>query len=289
MLRACPHSRTDGGPKPGAGPPPFQPPAADQTTIRINVNLVQVDAVVTDAKDRQVTDLKADDFQVLQDGKPLVITNFSYISIKPGDTRIVPVAVPKGTVAPPPPPPVAVKADQVRRTVALVVDDLGLSFDSIAQLRSVLKKFVEERMEPGDLVAIVRTGAGMGALQQFTADKRMLYAAIDRVRYNALGRVGMRPFAPIQPKAPILAAGDDRNPVPDATAAFEAASAGLDPTVPMRNARPTSLSVPWARCATWWMGCASSRDASRSSSSPRTSGSSTARARTTASWGRCAA
>jgi VWFA-related protein len=206
-----------------------QQPPAGQTTIRTNVNVVQIDAIVTDAKDRQVTDLKAGDFEILQDGKPQVITNFSYISIKPGGTRNVPAAVPKGTLVPPPSPPVAVKPNQVRRTVALVVDDLGLSFASIAQVRSALKRFVDERMEPGDLVAILRTGAGMGALQQFTADKRMLHAAIDRVRYNALGRVGVSPFAPIQPKASILAAGDDRNPAPDAAAAFQAASAGLDP------------------------------------------------------------
>ena len=176
----------------------FQPPPAGQTTIRTNVNLVQVDAIVTDAKDRQVTDLKAGDFEIPQDGKPQVITHFSYISIKPGGTRNAPAAVPKGTLVPPPPPPVALKPNQVRRTVALVVDDLGLSFASIAQLRSALKKFVDERMEPGDLVAILRTGAGLGALQQFTADKRVLYAAIDRVRDNAFGRVGVSSFAPFQ-------------------------------------------------------------------------------------------
>jgi VWFA-related protein len=33
-------------------------------------------------------------------------------------------------------------------------------------------------------VAIIRTGAGMGALQMFTADKTILYAAIERVRWS---------------------------------------------------------------------------------------------------------
>ena len=32
-------------------------------------------------------------------------------------------------------------------------------------------------MQDGDLVAIIRTGAGIGSLQQFTSDKQMLYAA----------------------------------------------------------------------------------------------------------------
>ena len=46
-------------------PAPQQPPAADQNVIRINVNLVQVDAVVTDAHDHLVPNLESRDFQVL--------------------------------------------------------------------------------------------------------------------------------------------------------------------------------------------------------------------------------
>jgi VWFA-related protein len=194
-----------------------QPP---ETVIRINVNLVQVDATVTDSKGKAVTDLKAEDFQILQDGKPQVITNFSYINVKPpasdtpgGATR----TMAKGTVPGPPGPPTRLKMDKVRRTVALVVDDLGLSFSSIAYVRSALKKFVDQEMQPGDLVAIIRTGAGIGALQQFTADKRQLYAAIDRVKFNAIGRVGVSSFDPLgsdqgdaamnQERASIMSAG----------------------------------------------------------------------------------
>jgi len=39
-------------------------------------------------------------------------------------------------------------------------------------------------MQPEDLVAIIRTGGGVGALQQFTTDKRVLYAAIEKLRWN---------------------------------------------------------------------------------------------------------
>ena len=48
--------------------------------LRVSVNLVQVDAVVTDHKGKQVTNLTADDFQIFQDGKQQKITHFSYIS-----------------------------------------------------------------------------------------------------------------------------------------------------------------------------------------------------------------
>jgi VWFA-related protein len=169
------------------------PQAADQNVIRINVNLVQVDAVVTDSHDHLVPNLEATDFQVLQDGKPQKITNFSYINVKPPDNATAPVVVaPKKGV--PPPPPVMVKPEQARRLIALVVDDLALAFDSTARVRGALKKFVDNDMQPGDLVAVIRTGAGMGSLQQFTADKRVLYVAVEHVRWNSMGRVGIGSF-----------------------------------------------------------------------------------------------
>jgi hypothetical protein len=42
----------------------------------------------------------------------------------------------------------------------------------------------------GDLVAILRTSAGMGAFQQFTTDRALLHAAIDRIRFSFFSRVG---------------------------------------------------------------------------------------------------
>jgi VWFA-related protein len=179
----------------GQTPEPQAQPS--DTVIRINVNLVQVDAVVVDSKDKPVTGLKKEDFVILQDGKPQPITNFSFVHTSEG---VAPAPPPvKGAAAPPPPPPSpAGRTKPIRRTVALVVDDLGLSFDSIARIRQSLKKYVDQQMQPGDLVAVIRTGAGMGSLQQFTSDKSMLYAAIDHVKYNGLGRVGISSFAPLQ-------------------------------------------------------------------------------------------
>jgi VWFA-related protein len=56
-------------------------------------------------------------------------------------------------------------------------------------------------MQPGDLVAVIRTSAGMGALQQFTSDKRLLHSAIERVRFTT-GRVGISSFAALEGAAP---------------------------------------------------------------------------------------
>src|ERR1700724_3368499 len=109
------------------------------TVIRINVNLVQMDAVVTDSKDKPVTNLQAKDFEILQDGVPQVITNLSYIREAAPDTGQRPTSLTKNAVAP---PPRELKPQEIRRVVALVVDDLGLSFESTAYVHIALKKFV---------------------------------------------------------------------------------------------------------------------------------------------------
>src|SRR5262249_24614684 len=79
--------------------------------------------------------------------------------------------------------------------------------------KDTIKKFIDQQMQPGDLVAIIRTGAGMGALQQFTNDKRQLYAALDLVRWKPGYGGGLNTFSPVQtdPAANVPSiAGKDR-------------------------------------------------------------------------------
>jgi VWFA-related protein len=85
------------------------------------------------------------------------------------------------------------------RVMAVVIDDLGLSFESTHAVRTALKKFVDSEVVSGDLVAILRTSAGVGTLQQFTTDPRLLHAAIDRLRWTILSRAGVTSFAPLVP------------------------------------------------------------------------------------------
>jgi len=173
--------------------------------VRITTNLVQFDAVVTDKKGNPVTDLRPEEFEVYANGRKQPVTNFSYITTGTGATAAAPQPSPPPRPADktaPPVPPARLRPGQVRRTVALVVDDLGTSFESMAFVRRALKKFVDEQMQPGDLVAIMRTSAGMGALQQFTSDKNILYRAIERVRWNPSGRSGVSAFAPMEALPP---------------------------------------------------------------------------------------
>lgn len=191
----------------GQNPPPRPTPSpqqekqdksAEDEVVRITTNLVQVDVTVTDKKGQPVTDLRPEEVEILEDDRQQKITNFSYVSLEnagSGQAVAAPTATDK---AAPSVPPVRLRPEQIRRTLALVVDDLSLSFESAHFTRQSLKKFVDEQMQPGDLVAIIRTGGGIGALQQFTSDKRQLYAAIERVRFNLQGRGNIGAFAPIE-------------------------------------------------------------------------------------------
>ena len=170
-----------------------QPPKRDDVISTVT-NLVQIDVVVTDKAGKQVTDLRPEDFEVSEDGKKRQLTHFSYIATGKASQPDNVAANPEESIKTEGPvKPASLKREDVRRTVALVVDDLGLSFESFDFARKALVKFVDEQMQPNDMVAVLHTSASVGVLQQFTSDKRQLHAAISGVRWNPLGRGGLNP------------------------------------------------------------------------------------------------
>jgi VWFA-related protein len=172
-------------------PAPSPAPPAQDDVVRVTTNLVQADVIVTDKSGRQITDLRPEDFEVLEDGKRQTLSHFSYISTANPATK--PAEKNSGTEL----PPLPVSEAQTRRTLAIVVDDLGLSAESIVSVRKALKEFVENQMQPSDLVAIVQTTKASGALQQFTSDKSRLLATIERISWFGAGRGALSPFAPV--------------------------------------------------------------------------------------------
>ena len=167
--------------------PPEVSPEEEEEVVRVTTNLVQIDAVVTDGRGVRVGDLRAEDFEVVAGGRRQQITNFSYVS-GAGPEAATPTpraAAGPATGAPAQPPPQPLRRPaQARRTVALVVDNLCTSAEDTHHARDAIRKFVNEEMRPGDLVAVLQTLGGAGAMQQFTTDKRLLLAAAGRVRYN---------------------------------------------------------------------------------------------------------
>ena len=85
----------------------------------------------------------------------------------------------------------AAGAGDTERLLAIVVDDLGLSFESVERLRGVLHGFVNAGIDAGVRLAIVRTSGSGSAPQSFTSDRRIAAAAVERVRYSPRSRTGV--------------------------------------------------------------------------------------------------
>lgn len=177
------HAQTQ---NPSTAPTPQQKvqPADENEVVRVTTNLIQVDAVVTDKQGRAVKNLKPEDFEIFVNGKPQPITNFSFVTLEPEPGAPPPAARKSSEKNAQPVPTVRLRPEQVNRTIALVIDDLSIGCKDMPHVQRSLRKFVDEQMQPGDLVGVVRAGSGIGALQQFTSNKQQLYAAIDRVVYN---------------------------------------------------------------------------------------------------------
>ncbi len=115
--------------------------------VRLSVDLVQVDAVVTDAKGRPVTDLRAADFEILQDGRVQAVTQAVYMggtapSSRAGGT------VSSGTEDAP--------GDASADALVFVVDDLALSLSSVEATRRALLRFADGMDSEGS-VFLLRT------------------------------------------------------------------------------------------------------------------------------------
>jgi VWFA-related protein len=172
--------------RPAAQEPPVQAPGG-QPTFRAGTRLATFDAVVTDKKGRHVTDLTPADFEVVERGKKQVVRQVAYVDVTGAQAaaRQTTTGTSGGPSIAMPGRSGLASRDQTARVIAFVVDDLRMQFRSIVDARRMLNRYIDERLQPDDLVAIIRTAGGAGALQQFTTDRRLLKAAAEKVRWSA--------------------------------------------------------------------------------------------------------
>lgn len=121
------------------------PPAA---TFKTATSLVEVDLIVKDRDGRFVSGLTADDFEVLEDGKPQPIQHFYLVTespIRAGD-------LPATAVLPRAP-------DQPgRRVFLLIFDGEHLSAALVPALKHAAAAFINEHVRRGDLAGVYVNG-----------------------------------------------------------------------------------------------------------------------------------
>ena len=135
------------------GTPPQQPAEEEPQppVFRAEITFVRVDAIVTDGDGNPVTDLEADDFEVLEDGVPQTIESFRLVHI----TRI-----PERGAE----PARAIRSDfdeeraaarEDVRVFAIFFDDYHVRLENGRRLREPLINFLQTQLAPTDLVAIM--------------------------------------------------------------------------------------------------------------------------------------
>jgi len=156
----------------------------------VTTSLVQVDAVVTDKNGKQVGNLGPADFELVEGGRTRDIVGFSYVPLGGKASGAHKNAkVPANEAAPP--QLHGLNPDSYRRAIAILVDDFGLSAESIARLRNALEKFIAEQTDSTDVIAVVRSSGGPGAMAQFTSNQAQLLATVRRIRWYGTGRGGL--------------------------------------------------------------------------------------------------
>jgi VWFA-related protein len=184
------------------GPPP---PPNPVSRLRAQSAVVRIDVEVNDSSGRPIKGLRADQFEVSDNGRMEKITTFTYSDIErmdtagPGNAAATPMVI---AVDSPTPTGGAVDAamEKVRdrRLIALFFDMTSMETDDIIRAHDAAEKFLKKQMSPADLVAVVIFSTRLAVLANFTNDRPTLEKAIAQVMPGAASQLASPLYAAAQ-------------------------------------------------------------------------------------------
>jgi VWFA-related protein len=142
--------------------------------LQVRVNLVPVRVVVRDSQGHAVPNLRKEDFRILEDGKPQVISVFSAETPAISTAEVTATAPGAGDS---PQPPAFRPAS---RFAALIFDDVHLQFGDLVQARNAAGRFIDVSLQPGDRAAIF-TISGQSQTD-FTDDRPRLHETLKQLQ-----------------------------------------------------------------------------------------------------------
>jgi VWFA-related protein len=132
-----------------------QPPATNSQetpTFRSGVNFVRVDVIATDKTGAIVPNLKAEDFEISEQGKPQKIEAFKLVSLDGGLMAATDM----------PPQPIRSDEDEQReaakddvRLFSIFLDDYHVKRDSSLGARRQIAQFIDTQLGPSDMVGVM--------------------------------------------------------------------------------------------------------------------------------------
>jgi VWFA-related protein len=142
--------------------------------FHLTVNQIVVPVVVTDAKGHRVPGLKAEDFEVFEDGAPQKVLSFSMGGEAPAAASNAPATA--ASLQP---------ENLARRTYTICVDTLHSSFDNFPPVRAALEKFFEKESRVDSQYLLISLGKKPEVLQYPTTDPRDVLAVLRDKKFLA--------------------------------------------------------------------------------------------------------
>jgi VWFA-related protein len=157
--------------------------------IRATTELVLVNVVARDKKGNLIRDLKREDFTVLEDGQKQQVSSFDFENIEelalagqttPTATGTEGAAAPTAGASAPAQP---ILDARDRRLIMLFFDFSAMDPDQIDRAVDAAKKYVNSKMQPADLIAIVSLSTNMRLDLDFTDNKTKILSVLSA--YNS--------------------------------------------------------------------------------------------------------
>ncbi len=161
---------------------------------RVDVNLVNVEVYVTDKGGHPVSGLQRGDFTLLEDGKPMSITNFAAMdrsATQPAVRPTAPTAAISATIGT---PGAAGAPDPLH--LVLFIDNSHITAAHRNRVLRQVREFLSRRLAAGDLVMLASWDPGLHVRLPFTTDREALAKALDdQEKATTMNRDSSRSFA----------------------------------------------------------------------------------------------
>lgn len=145
-----------------------QEPAQEETFSEvIEVSVVNLDVFVTDKKGKPLEGLRQEDFEILEDGKPVEITNF-YAEGRTAAAQAAgaPAAAPE-------------RSEEQKLNLVIFVDDVNTQPRNRGRILDRIDEFLDQALTPGDRVMLVRYNLGLDVRRMWTTDIAQVKADVE--------------------------------------------------------------------------------------------------------------
>lgn len=169
-----------------------QPDASGTFTMKVRTDIVLTNVVVRDKKTGAVVKgLKASDFTILENGKPQTIASFDYQNVDEAAVLQEKTTVTgKATIADLLNRDFAANTEQLRdhRLIVMFFDLSSMQPEDTDRAVEAAQDYINKKMQPADLVALVSMATGLSMDQDFTSDKAALLRGVGK--YNGTEGTG---------------------------------------------------------------------------------------------------